>query len=95
MAPAKPNVVERAAVRTAATNALVEVARIHGQLDVDALLRDEHGRLVLRAHSTGGDAELVVEGRTGAVIDLAGDEQDTFTGSLAVDPHRIVTVRLE
>lgn len=66
-----------------------------GQLDVDALLRDEHGRLVLRAHSTGGDAELVVEGRTGAVIDLAGDEQDTFTGSLAVDPHRIVTIRLE
>ena len=63
--------------------------------DVDAVLRDDHGRLVLRAHSTRADADLVVEGRTGAVIDLAGNEQDTFTGSMAVDPHRIVTVRLD
>lgn len=66
-----------------------------GRIDVDALLRDDHGRLVLRAHSTGTDADLVIERKTGAVIDLAGNEQDTFTGTMAIDPHRIVTVRLD
>jgi hypothetical protein len=29
------------------------------------------------------------------VVDLRGRELDTFTGVLEVDPHRIVTVRLD
>ncbi len=66
-----------------------------GGIDVDALLRDDHGRLVLRVHSTGADADLVVKERTGAVVDLAGNEQDTFTGAMAIGPHRIVTVRMD
>ena len=67
-----------------------------GALDVDAVLRDDHGRLVVRAHATGDrGAVLRIEGRTGAVVDLRGRELDTFTGTLEVDPHHIVTVRLD
>jgi hypothetical protein len=67
-----------------------------GALDVDAVLRDAAGRLVVRAHATGdGGAVLALPGRHGAVVDLRGRELDTFTGHLEVDPHRIVTVRLD
>ena len=64
-------------------------------LEVDAVLRDAAGRLVVRAHATGGATELVLPGRAGAVVDLRDRELDTFTGVLPVDPHRIVTVRLD
>ncbi|UDY37012.1 glycoside hydrolase family 38 N-terminal domain-containing protein [Dermatobacter hominis] len=67
-----------------------------GALDVDAVLQDTDGRLVVRAHATGDHgAVLALPGRTGAVVDLRGRELDTFTGVLEVDPHRIVTVRLD
>ena len=55
----------------------------------------------LRVQSGNRLVALTVGGSVGAdtgplaVIDLAGNEQDTFTGSMAVDPHRIVTVRLD
>jgi len=50
----------------------------------------------VRAHAVGDDAcTLTLPGRSGAVIDLLGREVDTFAGSIEVDPHRIVTLRLE
>jgi len=67
-----------------------------GAVEIDAVLRDDHGRLVVRAHAVGDRAgTLTLPGRSGAVIDLLGREVDTFAGSIEVDPHRIVTLRLE
>jgi mannosylglycerate hydrolase len=67
-----------------------------GALEIDAVLRDEGGHLVVRAHATGDrGAVLALPGRSGAVVDLRGRELDTFTSVLEVDPHRIVTVRLD
>jgi len=71
-------------------------AEAPGRTVVDALLRDDRGRLVLRVHAVDDrPAALSVTDRTGAVVDLRGRELDTFTGRLDVDPHRIVTVRMD
>ena len=67
---------------------------------VDALLPDDRedvaaGGIVLRVHEADGNpGELVVEGRTGAVVDLTGAELGPFDGRMALRPHQIVTVRL-
>jgi hypothetical protein len=68
---------------------------------VDALLPDDRadapaGGATLRVHeSTGSAGELVVEGRTGTVVDLTGAELAPFDGRLPLRPHQIVTVRLD
>ena len=67
---------------------------------VDALLPDDRedaaaGGIVVRVHEADGNpGELVVEGRTGAVVDLTGAELGPFDGRTALRPHQIVTVRL-
>lgn len=68
---------------------------------VDAVLPDDRegaapGGLVVRVHEAhGSGADLVVEGRIGAVIDLTGAELAPFGGRMALRPHQIVTLRLE
>jgi hypothetical protein len=65
-------------------------------VDVDAVGRDDDGRIVVRAHGTGsGPATLGLPGRTGSVVDLRGDEVGPFDGSVPLRPHEIVTVRLD
>jgi mannosylglycerate hydrolase len=74
--------------------------RVHGAV-VDALLPDERaeapaGGLVVRVHESVGRAgELVVEDRTGTVVDLTGAEIAPFEGRLPLRPHQIVTLRLD
>jgi len=80
------------------SGSLLEVSDAEGlgAIEVDAVLRDDRGRLVVRAHPVDDrPAALSIPGRTGAVVDLRGREIDTFTGRLDVDPHRIVTVRVD
>ena len=63
---------------------------------LDAVLRDQDGRLVVRAHSTGDrPAVLAIPGTTGSLVDLRGEEIAEFDDSTEVAPHRIVTVRLD
>jgi mannosylglycerate hydrolase len=65
-------------------------------LDVDAVLRDDEDRLILRAHNTGsGDRRLTLPGRTGSVVDLQDRELEPFRDGTTVGPHQIVTVRVE
>jgi mannosylglycerate hydrolase len=62
---------------------------------VDAVIR-EGSALVVRGHEPEGKSgELVIEGRSGAVIDLRGREIEPFDGRLPLRPHQIVTVRLD
>jgi hypothetical protein len=73
---------------------------LHGAT-VDALMPDDRpdaaaGGLVVRVHEAHGrPGELVVDGRTGTVIDLTGAELGSFDGRLALRPHQIVTLRLD
>lgn len=70
--------------------------QVHGA-EVDAVLADPErpGCLVLRLHEPAGqDATLVVEGRTGTVVDLLGRELGPFDGTMVLRPHQIVTLRL-
>jgi hypothetical protein len=68
---------------------------------VDALLPDDRadappGGVTLRVHeSTGSAGELVIEGRTGTLVDLTGTGVAPFDGRLPLRPHQIVTVRLD
>jgi mannosylglycerate hydrolase len=65
-------------------------------VEVDAVLRDDEGRLVVRAHNTGATATaLVLAGRTGQVVDLQDRDLGPFDGSVDLGPHRIVTVRVD
>ena len=65
-------------------------------VEVDAVLRDPDGALVVRAHEMDGVAgRLEVPGRTGQVVDLRGRPVETFEGSLELRPHQIVTLRLD
>ena len=67
-----------------------------GAVEVDAVLRDDEGRLVVRAHNTRGTvAAFGIADRRGHVVDLRGTEVGPFDGSLELDPHQIITVRLD
>jgi hypothetical protein len=68
--------------------------RLQG-IAVDAVVRED-GALLVRGHEPHGrDGELVIEGRTGTVVDLRGRFDAAFDGRLALRPHQIVTVRLD
>ena len=67
---------------------------------VDALLPDDRGTgvggVLVRVHEAEGrPGELVVEDRTGTVVDLTGAELGPFDGRMALRPHQIVTIRLD
>ncbi len=68
---------------------------------VDALLPDDRegateGGVVVRVHEAHGrPGELVLEGRSGTVIDLTGTELAPFDARTPLRPHQIVTVRLD
>ena len=74
----------------------LDVTGTGGPVEVDAVLRDDRGRLVVRAHNTGGSvATLGLAGHTGFVVDLQDRELGPFDGSVDLGPHQIVTVRLD
>ena len=64
--------------------------------EVDAVLRDAQGALVVRVHEMDGRAgRLEVPGRTGQVIDLRSRPIGPFDGTLELRPHQVVTLRLD
>ena len=67
---------------------------------MDALLPDDRGTdaggVLVRVHEAEGrPGELVVEDRTGTVVDLTGAELGPFDGRMALRPHQIVMIRLD
>ncbi len=69
---------------------------------VSALLRDESGALTIRLYNPSDDpAEATVGGddtrgpARGTVIDLMGEPQGEFTGSIRLRPFEIASVRLD
>jgi hypothetical protein len=68
---------------------------VHGA-EVDAVLTDADGALVVRVHEMDGvEGVLEVPGRTGQVVDLRSRVLGTFDGSMPLRPHQIVTLRLD
>ncbi|MHB1139494.1 MAG: glycoside hydrolase family 38 C-terminal domain-containing protein, partial [Microthrixaceae bacterium] len=64
--------------------------------EVDAVLRDEDGALVVRVHEMDGrDGVLELPGRRGQLLDLRSRPLGPFDGTLALRPHQIVTIRLD
>lgn len=70
--------------------------------EVDAVVRDDHDRLVVRVHEPWGRTTTLSitdpatgRPRTGQVVDLRGRPLGAFGGTLELGPHRIVTVRLD
>jgi len=64
--------------------------------EVDAVLTDPDGSLVVRVHEPAGTAGAVeIAGRRGDVIDLRGQVVATFDGRAELRPHQILTVRLD
>ena len=75
---------------------LLAVSGVDAGIEVDAVIRDDRGRLVVRAHATGDHAAtLGLSGHTGSVIDLADRVLAPFDGSVDVAAHQIITVRLD
>ena len=67
-----------------------------GDVEIDAVLRDDDGRLVVRAHNTtDAAASMGLPGHTGALVDLQDRTLGSFDGSVALAPHQIVTARLD
>jgi hypothetical protein len=67
-----------------------------GSVVVDAVQRDDAGRLVVRAHEPWGrEARLSLPGRTGWLVDLRGRELEPFRDDVELGPHRIVTARID
>jgi hypothetical protein len=65
-------------------------------LEVDAIHVGPDGATVLRAHEPwGAERVLDLEGRSGALVDLAGREVEPVRDRVGVGPHRIITVRLD
>ena len=65
-------------------------------MEVDALLTDRTGRLVLRCHEPLGQlGNMRIPGRTGQIIDLLGNKRGDFSEELEVRPHQILTVALD
>jgi len=71
-------------------------SRDGGHSALDDRPAGQDGATVLRVHeSRGVRSELVVEGRTGWVVDLRGARLEPFDTTMPLGPHQIVTLRLE
>jgi hypothetical protein len=67
-----------------------------GSVVVDAVTRDDEGRLLIRVHEPWGrEATLAVPGRSGWLVDLRGRPSEPFRDEVAVAPYRIVTLRFD
>ena len=65
-------------------------------MEVDAVLTDSTGRLVVRCHEPWGHAaRMRVLGRSGQIIDLLGNTLGPFAEELEVRPHQILTLSLD
>jgi hypothetical protein len=65
-------------------------------MEVDAVLTDSTGRLVVRCHEPLGQAtRMRVPGRSGQIVDLLGNNLVPFAEELEVRPHQILTLSLD
>ncbi len=65
-------------------------------MEVDAVLTDSSGRLVIRCHEPlGHQGWMRVPGRAGQIVDLLGNHLGEFSEELKVRPHQILTVALD
>lgn len=65
-------------------------------MEVDAVLTNSSGRLVIRCHEPLGQAGWMrIPGRTGQIVDLLGNHLGDFAEELKVRPHQILTVALD
>ncbi len=65
-------------------------------MEVDAVLTDSTGRLVVRCHEPWGQAaRMRVLGRSGQIVDLLGNNLGPFAEELEVRAHQILTLSLD
>jgi len=64
--------------------------------EVDALLTDPEGRLIVRCHEPlGQPGRMQIPGGSGQIVDLLGNKLGAFSEELDLRPHQILTVVLD